>query len=342
MSVFERIGEWFVCKSRLARADALVVLDGAEFELRLATALGLLQKGYALRVLVIQSRYHLGQHAPAREAADARPDAVFLLPCPAVSTREEATEACPLLKRWGCNHVLIVTSWYHTRRALTLFARRLVKHGVSVSAYPVASRDAPLNAWWKSKAGRKTLALEAVKLGMAWLRLDTPFAPGLRFRFKEWLVPTGAHFRPAGALAWVGPQEELTSGLQMHLVQGKLLRGQFSGKESGATGGSGQATQPETPPRLQWARPRRDKYEMDIMKTKTFKAVNITASDKGRPDALAEAFNTWAEKEAPAAIVHVHYYHDQQNRVRGYQVIFEESAQAVVRQMPGEEERRAA
>ena len=342
MSVFERIGEWFESKSQLARADALVVLDGADFELRLATALGLLERGYAARVLVMQSSFHRDQHAPAREAADARPDDVFLLPCSAVSTREEAAAACPVLLRWGCHHVLIVTSWYHTRRARTLFARRLSKHNVWVSAYPVAAPNAPRKAWWKSKAGRRTVALEAVKLALAWLRLDAPVAPGLRFRFKEWLVPTGAHLQPLGALAWAGRQEELTSSLQMHLAQGKLLRDEFGGYPSAGSPRAAPGTPSQTPLRLQWAGSRRSKDEMDIMNSKSFKSVNITASDQGGPAALAEAFNAWAENEAPAAIVHVHYYHDQPNRVRGYQVIFEASAKAEVRQMPGEEERRAA
>lgn len=78
------------------------------------------------------------------------------------------------------------------------------------------------------------------------------------------------------------------------------------------------------------------------MEEKTFKAVNITASEKGGPAALAAAFNDWADKARPAAIVHVHYYHDPSLHLRGYQIIFEESEKAQVRPAAAAEERRAA
>lgn len=190
MSVFERLGGRLVPGDLLASADALVVLDGAECDLRLAAGVDLLRRGFAPRLVVVQSRYHDAQHGPARAAAGARPREVFLVPCSAVSTAEEAAVISPILRAWGCASVLIVTSWYHTRRARTVFVRRLQGSGVRVSTYPVAVPGASRHGWWKSRLGRRTVALEYMKLMATWLHLDLPGARGLRFRVKEWLVPS--------------------------------------------------------------------------------------------------------------------------------------------------------
>lgn len=57
-----------------------------------------------------------------------------------------------------------------------------------------------------------------------------------------------------------------------------------------------------------------------------FKAVSIVVKDQGGRTSLVEAFNSWSERVRPAVVVHVHYFHDASARVRGYQVIYQESA----------------
>jgi uncharacterized SAM-binding protein YcdF (DUF218 family) len=196
ISVYERLGEWLVSQGPLAPPDALVVLDGAEFELRLAAGVDLLRRGFAPRLVVVQSRYHEALHGGARAAASARPGQIFLLPCKAASTAQEAAEVCPLLEAWGCASVMVVTSWYHTRRARAVFARRLKGRSVRVAAYPVAVPGAGRGSWWRSQLGRKTIGLEFVKVVAMWLRLDLPGARDMRFRIKEWLLPTTASAEP--------------------------------------------------------------------------------------------------------------------------------------------------
>ena len=61
------------------------------------------------------------------------------------------------------------------------------------------------------------------------------------------------------------------------------------------------------------------------MQTKTFRAVQLTVADHEDRDALLEAFNAWAEVERPAEILDVHYFHDAEVGLRGYQIIFEDS-----------------
>jgi DUF218 domain len=342
MSILKNMGVWLVPKDQPASAHALLVLDGQDFDLRIATGLGLLLGGYAPRLLVIQSSYFRAQHEPARDAARSRPDEVFLLHCSAVSTREEAAEASPVLKRLGCTSVMIVTSWYHSRRARTVFARVLEKEGIRVSAYPVAGRTADLHTWWKSKEGRRTVSLEAAELFLTWLHLDLPVIHGLLRRLREWMPMSGASSSAQSPQAFEGLQEALTADLQASLKDAQFRRGDSSAYKNSGADGDGQARAVKTQPTVRWAAPPPSQNGAGIMKEKSFKAVNITAQDAHGRDELAEVFNAWAEKEQPSSIVHVHYYHDQDNHVRGYRIIFEKSAKALERLRPAAEEQRAA
>jgi hypothetical protein len=60
------------------------------------------------------------------------------------------------------------------------------------------------------------------------------------------------------------------------------------------------------------------------MHHKSFKATTIVAPDAANRLVLEAAFNSWSEETQPASILHVHYYHDPEARVRGYQVVYEE------------------
>lgn len=60
------------------------------------------------------------------------------------------------------------------------------------------------------------------------------------------------------------------------------------------------------------------------MQDKIFKATTIVAPDVSNRLVLEAAFNNWAEETKPTSILHVHYYHDMEAHVRGYQVVYEE------------------
>jgi len=64
------------------------------------------------------------------------------------------------------------------------------------------------------------------------------------------------------------------------------------------------------------------------MEEKTFKAVNISAQDSRGRSTLVDAFNQWAEKERPASIIHVYYFHDLRAHARGYLIIYESRSAA--------------
>jgi hypothetical protein len=56
---------------------------------------------------------------------------------------------------------------------------------------------------------------------------------------------------------------------------------------------------------------------------RTFRAVNISTQDSTGRSALVDAFNEWAEKERPASVIHVYYFHDHSAHTRGYLIIYE-------------------
>lgn len=61
------------------------------------------------------------------------------------------------------------------------------------------------------------------------------------------------------------------------------------------------------------------------MEGKVFKAVTIVVPEVATHSTLEAAFNAWADKKQPAAIVHIHFFHDPNSRVHGYQIIYAES-----------------
>ena len=61
------------------------------------------------------------------------------------------------------------------------------------------------------------------------------------------------------------------------------------------------------------------------MQEKSFKATTIVVPAASNRLVLEAAFNTWAEQAHPANILHVHYYHDAEEQVQGYQLVYEEA-----------------
>jgi uncharacterized SAM-binding protein YcdF (DUF218 family) len=110
------------------RADAMVVLAG-ETDRRPARALQLLNEDYAPRIvldvpadaLVYGSTYS----QLAQNWANAQPQSKAIRVCAihGLSTKAEAVEAAQCLHQEGARSVVIVTSDYHTRRALSEFQK---------------------------------------------------------------------------------------------------------------------------------------------------------------------------------------------------------------------------
>ncbi len=121
------------------KSDAIVVLAG-ETNVRPARALELLRQGVAPRVFLDAETRNLIYDQPlidiAQKYVNGLPEANRVSVCPIVgfSTNAEADDVSRCLQPLGAHRVLIVTSEYHTRRALMIFRHRLPQYQFSVAA----------------------------------------------------------------------------------------------------------------------------------------------------------------------------------------------------------------
>jgi hypothetical protein len=148
-------------------SDVIVVLAG-ETDRRPTRALELLQQGYGKRVLIDvpadSTIYTFTQLDLAQKYVQNLPQAAVVSVCPIVglSTKGETEDVEKCLTRMNAGTVLIVTSEFHTRRALSIFRQELPGRTFSVAA---AYDSAQFGThWWTHRQWAKTVVDE-------WLRL---------------------------------------------------------------------------------------------------------------------------------------------------------------------------
>ena len=144
-------------------ADALVVLGGDILH-RAPRTLELYRAGLAPRVIISGygdcaevRRYLVGKGVPA---------AAIETECESHTTRENAQFTIPQLRRLGAKRVIIVTSWFHSRRALHCFQHYAPEmQFVSLPTW----RDLP-SGHWPNRYERAWVLSEYLKLGYYWVR----------------------------------------------------------------------------------------------------------------------------------------------------------------------------
>ena len=148
-------------------SDVIVVLAG-ENDRRPRRALELLQQGFGKRVVIDvpadSTIYTFTQLDLAQKYVQSLPQAAVVSVCPIVglSTKAETEDVEKCLTRMNAGTVLIVTSEFHTRRALSIFRRELPRRTFSVAA---AYDSAQFGThWWTHRQWAKTVVDE-------WLRL---------------------------------------------------------------------------------------------------------------------------------------------------------------------------
>lgn len=155
-------------------ADVILVLAG-ETDRRPQRALQLLAQGYGRRIVLdvpaSAKLYEFTQVDLARKYIQDLPQAALLSICAidGLSTKEESKDAEKCLQREGAKSVLIVTSDFHTRRALEVFRREIPGHEYSVAA---SRNDQEFGArWWTHRQWAKTFVDEWLRL-IWWQAID--------------------------------------------------------------------------------------------------------------------------------------------------------------------------
>ncbi len=155
-------------------SDVILVLAG-ETDRRPQLALQLLAQGYGRRVVLDvpanAKLYEFTQVDLARKYIQDLPQAASVTICPidGLSTKEESKDAEKCLRREDAKRVLIVTSDFHTRRALAIFRREIPGHEYSVAA---SRNDQEFGArWWTHRQWAKTFVDEWLRF-IWWKTID--------------------------------------------------------------------------------------------------------------------------------------------------------------------------
>jgi hypothetical protein len=148
-------------------SDLILVLAG-ETDHRPAYALELLHQGWGRRVLIDVPAdtkiYDRLQLELAEDYVRNLPDSAVVRLCPitGLSTREETRDVERCLTAQDGTRILIVTSDFHTRRALTIF-----RHELRDKTFSVAAAHDPEEfgaRWWSHRQWAKTFAGEWVRV----------------------------------------------------------------------------------------------------------------------------------------------------------------------------------
>ena len=148
-------------------SDVILVLAG-ETEHRPAQALQLVGEGYTRKIVIdVPAQGKIYEFSPlqlARRYAEdlSQKASISICPIEGLSTKDEARDAEPCLAREGAKSVLIVTSDFHTRRALHIFQTEIP--GISFSVAAVQDSTQFGTRWWTHRQWAKTFLDE-------WLRL---------------------------------------------------------------------------------------------------------------------------------------------------------------------------
>lgn len=149
------------------KSDVIVVLAGARDDSRFWRGMDLMNRGYAWRLIldvqVPVSQFGVSDSELAQAfVAKNAPGRAIVCEASADSTFGEAVDVGRCLQPFHPSSVLIVTSDYHTRRALTIFKKRLPQY-----EWHVAALDAPLepgeawerysDQWWKNRRWAKSV-----------------------------------------------------------------------------------------------------------------------------------------------------------------------------------------
>jgi len=169
------IGHWFFVPPNAAKADVIVVLAGGGPE-RLCHGMELYKRGLAPELWYtgdqpLETRSDFMDSEQALNFAlryGVPKEKIRLLP--STSTFEDGKSIAALVKEKKIKSVIIVTSWYHTRRTANV-----IKHSITdtnVSVYISSSTNLPFTPdnWWQDEEGLVAVVNEMIKTALYWRR----------------------------------------------------------------------------------------------------------------------------------------------------------------------------
>lgn len=180
------LAEKLIVEKPLEHAEAIVILGGSSVYLeRTRRASGLFENGVAPKILLTDDGERAGwsrteqRNTPFVELAKSEliaqgvsPESIEIIKPAGSGTIYEAEELQKIAAERNLKTVLLVTSAYHTRRALWIFERVLAKDDIEIgirSAPPGVQTPEPF-LWWLTPFGWRVVGGEYVKLAYYWIR----------------------------------------------------------------------------------------------------------------------------------------------------------------------------
>lgn len=173
------LAENLIVEKPLEKADAILILSGSSVYLeRTQKAAFVYQQGVSAKILLSDDGERAGwskieQRNPrfvekARNdliAAGVAAENIEILPGQVAGTIDEAEALRRKIEQTHLKSVLIVTSAYHTRRALWTFEKVLGNDNfqIGIVAPPTGEQTAPPFVWWLTAHGWRSVAGEYVK-----------------------------------------------------------------------------------------------------------------------------------------------------------------------------------
>lgn len=151
------------CDSETHHAQAIIVLGGGTPQ-RQYKAIELYKLGYA--PIIVSSGDGEGENASLIYIQQGVLQNSLIIESQSKSTWENAVKTIPLLRERGITNVILVTSWFHSRRALWTFER--IAPDIKFHSNPTywgARRDL-----WKPCGLRRYIILEFIKTPWYWIR----------------------------------------------------------------------------------------------------------------------------------------------------------------------------
>lgn len=156
-------GSLLVMQHEPRTADVIVILGG-ESKNRVDRAVELYRRGYAPRILVAGRNE---ETLIARRLIETGvPESAIWLESSSKNTFENATYSVAILNQWHAKRVLLVTSWFHSRRAASVFrgTSEMIEF-ISIPTDTISVEELNKDKWL-----RDHVLLEYVKIAGYWLK----------------------------------------------------------------------------------------------------------------------------------------------------------------------------
>jgi uncharacterized SAM-binding protein YcdF (DUF218 family) len=176
--ILNAYARWLIVEEPFDRVDVALVLGGGEGE-RLAAAIHLYRSEKAGGIVILGPdapllKVYTGEDSLTQGEAKRRiaikrgvPDSVVTLVLGAQSTYEEATMALEAARKESWKSVAVVTSPFHTRRALATFQSVFHDPGVEIKIFhlPIERSSQDPNRWWRRESDTMAVITETIKIG---------------------------------------------------------------------------------------------------------------------------------------------------------------------------------